>query len=134
MTKTMNIAVEELMSRELVVVKPTDTTKEVERLFLAYNIHHLPVVDDAGKLQGLISKTDLYKAKAKPEGAVQVTDIMTHQVATAAPGTPLREVAEIFLSNIMHAMPVVDEGELIGLVTAQDVLRYCLVEQRLLEE
>lgn len=133
-SKMTELPVKELMSRDLVVVRPGDTLAEMERLFLAYNIHHLPVVDDSRKLCGLVSKTDMYKARAEAADAVKVEDIMTKQVATAVPDTPLREVADVFLSNILHAMPIVDKDELLGLVTAQDVLRYCLKEQKLLEE
>jgi len=133
-SKMTDLPVKELMSRDLVVIRPGDTLAEMERLFLAYNIHHLPVVDAGGKLCGLVSKTDMYKARAEAADMVKVEGIMTKQVATAVPDTPLNEVADVFLGNILHAMPIVDNGELLGLVTAQDVLRYCLKEQKLLEE
>ena len=133
-SKMTDLPVKELMSRDLVVIRPGETLVELERLFLAYNIHHLPVVDASGKLCGLVSKTDMYKARAEGGDTATVEDIMTKQVATAVPDTPLREVADVFLSNILHAMPIVDHGELLGLVTAQDVLRYCLNERKLLEE
>ena len=134
MPKVINIPVKELMSRDLVIVKPKDTLKEVDRLFMAYNIHHLPVVGEEGKLLGLLSKNDLYRVRGNAKDDTEVGTMMSKSLATAAPDTPLREVAEVFLSNIMHAMPIVDRGELIGLVTAQDVLRYCIEEQKLLEE
>jgi len=133
MTKSIDIPVREIMSRELVVVQPTDALSKVEQMFMAYNIHHLPVVNENGDLQGVISKYDLHQAPASG-AASTVADIMTRQLATASPDTSLREVGEVFLGNILHAMPIVDKGELIGLVTAQDVLRYCLTENKLIKE
>ena len=62
MIKTIPIPVSELMSRDLVVLKPEDNLKAMQQCFRAYNIHHIPVVDDAGKLLGLLTRSDFARS------------------------------------------------------------------------
>ena len=59
---------------------------------------------------------------------------MTRQLATTTPDTPVHEVATVFLSNIMHALPVVDGDTLVGIITTQDLLRYLLEQRKQLTE
>lgn len=136
--KTIQAPVSNIMSRELVVIKPEDNLRQVDQLFMAYNIHHLPVVDEDGKLCGLITRNDYARAGhllghfQLSYDQVLVKNLMSQQLATAAPDTPISEVAQVFLSNVMHALPIVEKGELLGLVTTHDLLRYLLEERKLL--
>ena len=140
MIKTIPIPVSELMSRDLVVLKPEDNLQAMQQCFRAYNIHHIPVVDDAGKLLGLLTRSDFarsnYLLAHFKQGfkEILVKDIMTRQLATISPDAPVQEVAEVFLSNIMHAMPVLDGDTLVGIITTQDLLRYLLEERKQLTE
>ncbi len=128
------------MSRDLVVVKPGDSLEQVEQCFRAYNIHHLPVVDEQGHLAGLITRSDFSRANhllahfRQDFKSVLVKEMMTRQLATATPDTPMHKIAEVFLSNVMHAMPIVDGNNLVGIVTTQDLLKYLLEERKRLTE
>ncbi len=141
MIKVQSIPIREVMSRELLVVRRDEKLGRVNEIFQAYNIHHLPVVDGQGQLCGIISKADqmradhligLYNQRLYEE--VSAFDIMTKQVATIGPDEPLQKAAEAFLSNIFHALPVVDRGQLIGIITTHDLLRFSFSDELLLDD
>jgi|AntRauTorckE5430_2_1112549.scaffolds.fasta_scaffold32437_2 CBS domain-containing protein len=140
MIKTLSIPVSELMSRDLVVLQPSDSLQQVEQCFRAYNIHHIPVVNEAGQLKGLVTRSDFSRANhllahfRQDFESVLVKDIMTTQLAKTTPDAPVQQIAEVFLSNIMHAMPVVDGDTLVGIITTQDLLKYLLEERKQLTE
>ena len=140
MVKIQPIPIREVMSRELLIIRKDDKLSRVEEIFKAYNIHHLPVVDEAGQLCGIISRADQSRAAHliahQGQGALQqadAEDIMPAQVATIGPNDPLHKAAEIFLSNVFHALPVVDRNQLIGMITTHDILRFCFNDDLLLD-
>ncbi|MCB0571256.1 MAG: CBS domain-containing protein [Phaeodactylibacter sp.] len=141
MIKVQSIPVSEVMSRDLLIIRKDEMLGRVNEIFRAYNIHHLPVVDAHGQLCGIISKADqlranhligLYNQAFHEEVTAQ--DIMTRQVATIGPDEPLQKAADVFLSNIFHALPVVDRGQLIGIITTHDLLRFSYSEELLLDD
>jgi CBS domain-containing protein len=136
MVKIQPIPIREVMSRELLIVRKDEKLDRVEEIFQAYNIHHLPVVDEAGQLCGIISRYDQIRSAQYSQSALKeccAEDIMTTQVATIGPNDPLHKAAEIFLSNVFHALPVVDRSQLIGMLTTHDILRFCFNDDLLLE-
>lgn len=136
MVKIQPIPIREVMSRELLIVRKDEKLDRVEEIFQAYNIHHLPVVDEAGQLCGIISRYDQIRSAQYSQSELKACcaeDIMTTQVATIGPNDPLHKAAEIFLSNIFHALPVVDRSQLIGMLTTHDILRFCFNDDLLLE-
>jgi CBS domain-containing protein len=149
MIKTLQIPVAEVMSRDLLIVKPEDTLDKVGEIFATNNIHHLPVVDSEGTLKGILSKSDFVKVnhmftlfnKEKYESynkklrqAVQVHEVMTTWMATLDPNDPLSIAVGIFQENLFHALPVVDNGRLVGLLTTHDLINYCCSEVSYLEK
>ncbi len=145
---TVRIPVSEVMSRDLYIVRPDDSLERVDHIFRANAIHHIPVVNAHGKLCGIISKTDFLKVNhmltlfdeekyrsynLKLYKAMKVEEIMTRQVATLSPGDLLTVAAGIFSENLFHALPVVDKGELVGMVTTHDLLGYCFSDPPLID-
>ncbi|HMT77517.1 MAG: CBS domain-containing protein [Saprospiraceae bacterium] len=120
----MNDPLSGIMSTELITVSPSDAMTTVLDLFKKRRIHHLPVVDN-GKLVGLITTADLLwlNKNFSEYEALKVSDIMTTKLATLEPTDKIGSAAELFLLNRFHAIPVVSEGILIGLVTSFDVLK-----------
>ena len=122
----MNEAVSTIMTKELITVEPKDSLSMVLEAFKSKKIHHLPVVED-GKLAGLITTSDLMwlNRSFKDYDSIKVSDIMTRKLATLEPTAKIGTAAEIFLENWFHALPIVDENDLlVGIVTSFDVLRY----------
>jgi CBS domain-containing protein len=135
--KTFDIyaPVSTIMSTELLTVHPKDTLKDVKDIFDNNKIHHLPVVKFK-KLVGMISKTDLFyflrgyhndpSAEIFENNRLQsfsAGEIMTTGLAKLEPTDKIVVALEVFKENLFHAVPVIEKGELIGLVTTYDIIK-----------
>ena len=134
------VSVNQIMTTEVITVRPEDTMEMVHRIFQTTDIHHLPVIDADGKVIGIISKADYYSisnafplfrpdlreaANERLFKSLLVEDVMTRQVATLSPEDSLAVAAGFFKENIFHALPIVDKhGKLVGIVTTFDLLNY----------
>jgi acetoin utilization protein AcuB len=92
---------------------------------VARRFRHVPVVGPDGQLVGILSDRDLLPA---PNGGLAVSELMSSPVWTAAPESPLREVASLMFDRRVGALPILDEGALVGILTRSDILRSLLVE------
>ena len=86
----------------------------------AGGFRRLPVVD--GKLVGIITERDLREHRGHLEHT-KINGVMTENSLTVSPGTTLEEAAQIMLERQIGGLPVVDEGRLVGIITASDVLK-----------
>ena len=124
------------MTPHPIVVKSETPIDEIHNLFETHKFHHLPVVDK-GVLKGISSRSDYLKIKhmlAYTWGGVIIirdlyskmcaADIMTYEPLKIESTDTIGLAADIFLANTLHALPVVDDGELVGIVTSHDVLAY----------
>ena len=124
------------MARQLITVEPTDPLRTVYEIFAKHNIHHLPVVKFKS-LVGIVSKTDfdqfmhrLPKNKDAGDSLIEKTrldswkvkDIMTEGLAKVDSKEPIRTALDLFRLNRFHALPVVDDDELVGMVTTFDII------------
>ena len=127
--------VSSIMSKEIISVEPEDTIKTVEKLFKENRIHHLPVVEGE-KLVGIVSKSDYlffkrgfndlttdnrideFRMKTR-----KVRDIMTKGIARLEPTERINVAVEVFKENLFHAIPIVDDGKLVGMLTTFDIIR-----------
>jgi CBS domain-containing protein len=126
--------VEERMSSDPVVVAPDATALEAFELCRSKGFRHLPVVHD-GWLVGVISDRDLLPVVGQAQGETRrVEDVMTKDYVGVVPGTRLSAVAECMLKNGFHALPVLVNGALRGIVTSADVLAaLCALDEDVLE-
>lgn len=124
-----------LMTSKLVTVNPEDTLEQVQELFDQHHIHHLPVVRFR-KIVGIISKTDFLHFtgglshcegdQVANEPRLQQTKaeaIMTTGMGKVAPDDRIAVALDIFSKNLFHALPVVENDELVGILTTQDIIR-----------
>lgn len=131
----MHEHVSSIMTTKLYTVAPTDHLTVVKEIFEQHNIHHIPVVRYK-ELVGIVSKSDFLLVTHSPlEGATndeailgkhKVEEIMIKRLAKVEPEDQIGTVAEVLLTNMFHAVPVVKDNELVGLVTSFDVIRYAL--------
>lgn len=127
--------VEDIMNRNLITIKPSETIRLAMLLTAQHRIRHLPVVDDAGKLVGIISDRDLRDAGPSRFESEQnddilnrkIQEIMNKNVITAHPLDFVEEAACTLYENKIGCLPVVDGDELQGIITDTDIL-YTLVE------
>ena len=120
--------VADVMTRELVTLRESDDVGLADRVFGLRRIRHLPVVND-GRLVGLITHRDLlrcYANRGESQGkACHAREMMTTQVTTVLPETPLRKALKLMLKNKFGCLPVVAaNGKLVGLITEADLVRF----------
>lgn len=115
------ILLREIMSRQLVTVTPDTPLSEARHLLAEHRIRRLPVI--AGRrLVGIVSDRDIRSASASHD-RTPVAQIMTRNVVTATSQMRVDEAARIMLDGRFGGLPVVDGGELTGIVTETDLLR-----------
>ncbi len=113
--------VKSVMSSPAITIKPNASIEEASRMLIENGINHLPVVDDEGKLIGIVTSWDIAKAVAKGK-AKRVEEIMTRKVVTAHPDDPIEVAARKMDVNDISALPVIDaKRKVIGVVSSQDL-------------
>lgn len=140
----LNLQVREVMTTELIVLQPDTILKEADVIFERELIHHIPIVDEVGHFEGMLSKGDILLLKDwgtrfnLPDSERKntflltsnlVKDLMVTAVVKVSPDDTCRKCIQIFKENYFHALPVVDQnGILVGLVTTYDLLLIAYTE------
>ncbi|HRI01782.1 MAG TPA: CBS domain-containing protein [Saprospiraceae bacterium] len=121
----MNEQVSGIMTKNLVTLQAQDTVQTAKEIMVSKRIQHIPVVD-GDSLIGLISIQDLFKSNLNQSdyANTKVETMMTKKLATLEPTDKIGTAAEVFMEHLFHALPVVENGKLLGLVTTFDILRY----------
>jgi acetoin utilization protein AcuB len=125
--------VERWMRQPVITVEPESRVADAVGLMRERAVRHLPVVDGAGRLTGIVTDRDLRQAvfdvalgRAEPasdSGALAVRDVMSWGVVTVAPRTELREAIAVMRERRLGALPVVDAaGHVVGILTERDLL------------
>ncbi len=117
-----------LMTREIWTVGSEDTIDKVEHLFALHNLSVAPVVDEVGSLFGVISSYDLlsFTAARRNPRATRAWELCTYKPVAVGPDTPISHVARIMLTNKMHHVLIVDDGQLKGIVSTLDFVKQCV--------
>jgi CBS domain-containing protein len=151
MEMTKPILAGEIMTKEVITVKADDDLEKVSRLLLEHRISGLPVIDDDGKVVGIISEGDLLIKEKEVEvpghsvilGAViylnslerfynelkrvfalTVKELMTTKVYTVKPEATTGEISNLLVEKGINRVPVVDnDNKLLGIVTRHDLIR-----------
>lgn len=132
--------VSDIMTKKVIALRTSDDLEKAEGLFKKHHIRHIPVV--AGKeVIGMLSYTDLLRisfADAIDDFADEVDtvvynmftieQVMAKKLITVSSDTTIKEVAEILAEKEFHALPVVDNEILVGIVTTTDLIKY-LIDQ-----
>src|SRR5665647_617043 len=137
----------QIMVSPVITVTPSASVQEVAKLLLERRISAVPVVDDQGKLVGIISEGDLmHRAEAGTERkrswwlqgfigdetlaaeyvkahARKVADVMTQHVISASPDSPLHELAALMEKNSIKRVPIVKDGFLVGIVSRANLIQ-----------
>jgi len=137
----VNANISTLMTPEVITVQPESDLLVVKELFDQHAIHHMPVVKE-GKLVGMVSKSDLlYFLKGNPtddfDGALnqvrlkhgKVSRVMTKGLAKLSSNESVLTALKVFKENLFHAIPIVDDEKLVGILSTHDIIEN-LVEQR----
>lgn len=129
-------SVTEIMSGNVRTVSPGQSLLDARELMEHYGIRHVPVLTGT-ELVGILSRTDIMRAswgvtrqeerenRQMLEG-ISVAEAMSPQPLAVAPHTTIREAAEALAELDLSALPVLDNGELIGIITTTDLIRFLL--------
>src|SRR6516165_4184938 len=139
----------DIMVTDVISVGPEASVRDVAKILLANRISAAPVIDDQGRLVGIISEGDLVrrtelgthyrrswwlelisginkealaKRFLKSHGR-KVRDVMTTNVVTAKPTTPLRDIATVLEKNRIRRVPIVVKGQVVGIVSRANIIQ-----------
>ncbi|MEG4488991.1 CBS domain-containing protein [Microcoleus sp. D2_18a_B4] len=113
----------ELMSSPVRSIRPETSVGEAHRILLRYGHSGLSVVDAGDRLAGIISRRDIDIALHHGFSHAPVKGYMTWQLKTIAPDTLLPEIESLMVTYDIGRLPVLENGQLVGIVTRTDVLR-----------
>ena len=135
-----NVPVSTIMTSNIIKLNLSDNLTKAESLFKKHDIRHIPVVN-GNAIVGMLSYTDLLRisfvdAVFDDEELVDATvynmfsleQVMAKNLIKVAPETTIKEVAEILSKREFHALPVVLDELLVGIVTTTDLIKY-LIDQ-----
>ena len=127
--------VSSIMTKNLVTLKSNDSIATAAEVFKTKKVHHIPVVDN-GKLVGMLSKSDYLffrrgflnnqddeKIEEIRMQNYEVSFIMSKVIATLESSDRINVTLDIFKENMFHAIPIVDNGQLCGMVTTYDIIK-----------
>ncbi|MBT8253657.1 MAG: CBS domain-containing protein [Flavobacteriaceae bacterium] len=130
--------VSDIMTMKVVTVSRSDELETAEHLFKKHKIRHIPVVS-GDIIVGILSYTDLLRisfadAIDEDESTVDtivynmftIEQVMAKNVISVQSDSTIKDVAEILAKREFHAIPVVDDGKLVGIVTTTDLINYLL--------
>lgn len=124
-----------IMTKNIIALTRSDDLQRAEMLFNRHQIKHIPVVSGEAVI-GMLSFTDLLKISyadvSEDEHNVDavvynmftIEQVMVKNVVTISSDTTIKEATEILAKREFHALPVVDQGVLLGIVTTTDLLNY----------
>jgi CBS-domain-containing membrane protein len=137
----------DVMVSPVITMKPASSVRDAARTLLERRISALPVADDKGKLVGIISEGDLMRrtetgtehqrswwlrflageetaaGEYAKSHARRVADVMTRYVITADPDAPLNEIATLFEKHAIKRVPIIKDGQLVGIVSRSNLVQ-----------
>ncbi|MGK0414410.1 MAG: CBS domain-containing membrane protein [Polaribacter sp.] len=129
------VEISEIMSRKLITLNISDTLVDAKKIFEENSIRHIPIVDEK-QIVGMLSYSDILKVgyadATEDEKNIELTifdwftikQVMAKELYSVPSNSTVKEVAEMLVDKEFHALPVVDDDELVGLVTSTDFIRY----------
>lgn len=148
----INMYIKNIMEKEVITVREGDTVEECAKLLSTHNLSGLPVVDDEGKVKGIVTEGDLIRRaanvkppeffgllggtiylespkkfmdKLKKSMAYIVKDIMSEDLITVGPDSEIEAAATLMVQKKIKTLPVVDkEGKLLGVIARKDIMNY----------
>lgn len=127
--------VSDFMTQEVVTLNRNDEIALADDLMNLGRVRHIPVVDEDETLVGIITQRDLFRSallqslrfgsvsQERLLKGVRIKAVMTTNVITTNPATPLESAAELMLKQKIGCLPVLDAGNLVGILTEADFVR-----------
>lgn len=126
--------VKEAMNKEVKVISPSSSIREAADKMNKYRIGSLIALSGSGQVVGIITERDILTdvvALGKLSDEVKVEDVMTKDLITISPDASLEDAADLMNNNKIKKLPVIENGRLVGIITASDLIAY---EEKLIEK
>jgi CBS domain-containing membrane protein len=126
--------VRDLMSHPVRTLERNDILSNADSVMHNERIRHLPVLDKAGRLVGIISQRDLFlnalvralgygtMARDRSFRSIAVKEVMTEDVVTTTPETPITAAAQMMVDRKIGCLPVVENNTLVGILSESDIV------------
>ena len=141
---------QDLMTENVIAVTKNTEVRELARILTENKISGVPVLDEAGKLAGVVTESDLIfqnkkvhiptavaildaffflespekmEKEMKKMAGITVGEIYASDVISVQKDTPLDEIATLMAEKNIHTLPVVDQGNLVGVIGKRDIIR-----------
>ncbi len=108
----------DIMTKKVITVMPLTTVKNLAKTLSGNNISGVPVVDQRGKVMGIVSEADVVAKSGK-----QVKGIMSKNVVSVNEETEVEEIARLLSAHRFNRVPVLRQGKLVGIVSRADIIR-----------
>lgn len=144
--------VKDIMTKEVITVVEDDTVEKCANLLITHGLSGLPVLDDKGKIMGMVTEGDLIRRASRVKGPAVLEvlggliylespkkfidelkksmgnvarDLMTEDVITVNPDKEIEDAATLLVQKKIKRLPVVDkEGNLIGIISRKDIMSH----------
>jgi CBS domain-containing protein len=139
------VTVEDVMTRHVITVRPETTVQEAARLMFTNRVSGIPVVDESGRVVGIVSDGDLIVRQRRPKPkpwwrlffengerlvreyrkivGLTVADVMTRPALVISPVFGIETAAAILDNRQIRRLPVVRDGQLVGIVSRGDLIK-----------
>jgi CBS domain-containing protein len=123
--------VKDYMSAPIYVIERNEPIQRARNLMFKYGVGRLPVMDD-GKLVGIVTKYDITNRlnqaapewRRRPIDKVPIQVVMTEKPVTIFPDATMPQAAELLIENGISGLPVERDGEIVGMITSRDMMKY----------
>lgn len=132
--------ISDIMTRDVIYLDTKDQLEKAEDIFKSKKIRHIPIVKQ-GNMVGMLSYNDLLRISfadaysgviAEVDSSVyemfSLDQVMVKNPVSIAPDQTISELASVFMKKEFHALPVVQDGRLVGIVTTTDLIRFMLAK------
>ncbi|HNX90510.1 MAG TPA: CBS domain-containing protein [Candidatus Omnitrophota bacterium] len=128
------ISAKDIMARFAITVNEDSYLLSVAHLMMRFRISGLPVLSRSGEIVGIITATDLFRSIGEyiskgnasdffvKTSKEKVKDVMTREVHHVTPDTSFMELIKIMHNKNIHTLPVIDKGEIVGIIGRRDVI------------
>ncbi|NCT09569.1 MAG: CBS domain-containing protein [Flavobacteriia bacterium] len=132
-----NILVSEIMSTDLITLNLNDQLEDAKKIFKENTIRHIPIVKNK-EIIGMLSYADILKVSfpdlSNDEKSIEtyvydmftIEQVMTKNLYLVSADSTVKDIVELLTTKEFHALPVVQDGELVGIVTTKDLMSFLL--------
>ncbi|WP_292463155.1 CBS domain-containing protein [Methanolobus sp.] len=120
----INSQVREIMQTDVVTISDNAGVDEAIKTMLEHNTSGLPIVDSGNRVVAICTEKDLIRFAAGIASTQKVDQYMSRKVKTTTPDTSIGQAARIMIDNGFRRIPIVNNGKILGMVTASDIMHF----------